>query len=245
MRSYYQGFAHYLAQAGFTVLTYEFRGIGESQAALPDAPKPTMLDWGRYDMDAVMADFKSRHPNLNIKGLGHSIGGQLLGVMPDNNRYDSFLSIASQHIYWKNWPLKDRPMVALFFFGILPIFYHVAGGLPRWVLGAEYLPKGVARDWSRFGRKKAWIADEHGQPLRQGFHAYKGKMRLIGLTDDRRFAPPYAVNKLAQAYKNADAQVDIVHPKTYHMKSIDHFGFFKSKMNKAMWDDCANWLQNN
>jgi predicted alpha/beta hydrolase len=245
LRKYYQAFAEHLCDSGFTVLTYDFRGIGDSKNKADHAPEPSMLHWGQRDMDAVFNLFSTRHPELTIKGIGHSIGGQLLGVMPNNNRYVSFLNIASQHIYWKNWNWKDRPIATLFFFVILPFFYTFAGGLPKWVLGAEYLPKQVAKDWSRFGRKKAWIADEKGRPLREGFLGFTGRMKLIGMADDNRFAPPWAVKKLAQTYKNADKELRIIDPKEYDMKSIDHFGFFQRKMNKHAWNECVQWLAQN
>lgn len=242
VRKYYQVFAEFLAEQGFTVLTYEFRGIGESTQAKPGALEPSMIHWGQKDMDAVLSFFASRHPELTIKGIGHSIGGQLLGILPDNNRYEGFLNIASQHIYWKNWPIKDRPLTALFFFGVLPIFYKLTGGLPSWVLGAEYLPKQVARDWSRFGRKKAYIADNEGNPLREGFTAYQGKMRLYSMADDKRFAPPKAVRELEKLYHNAETDIQTFHPQDYGMKAIDHFGFFKKSMNKKAWFESADWL---
>jgi predicted alpha/beta hydrolase len=99
IRKYYQAFAEFLTEQGFTVLTYKFRGIGESTQASDNAFIPSMIHWGQHDMDAVLSFFIDRHPELNIKGIGHSIGGQLLSIMPDNNRYDRFLNIASQHIY--------------------------------------------------------------------------------------------------------------------------------------------------
>ncbi len=242
VRKYYQAYAEFLCEQGFTVLTYEFRGIGESKKARSDSPVPTMLHWGQRDMDAILTNFMVRHPLLKVKGIGHSIGGQLLGILPDNNRYSDFLSIASQHIYWKNWPLKDRPLTVAFFFGVLPLFYTLTGGLPKWVLGAEYLPRHVARDWSRFGRKKAYIADQEGRPLREGFHGYNGKMRFYAMADDRRFAPPPAVHKLEALFKNAKSDVKILQPGDYQMKGIDHFGFFKKSMNKQAWSETAEWL---
>jgi predicted alpha/beta hydrolase len=87
---------------GFTALTYEFRDIGESTQASESALTPAMIHWGQHDMDAVLSFFIDRHPEFNIKGIGHSIGDQLLGIVQDNNRYESFLNVASQHIYWKN-----------------------------------------------------------------------------------------------------------------------------------------------
>ncbi|WP_257283048.1 serine aminopeptidase domain-containing protein [Endozoicomonas sp. SESOKO1] len=242
LRRYYQAYAEFLCQQGFTVLSYEFRGIGESQPVHSDAPTPSMLHWGQRDMDAVLTDFIQRHPLLTVKGIGHSVGGQLLGVLPDNNRYCGFLNIASQHIYWKHWPMKDRPLTVVFFFGVLPLFYTLTGGLPKWVLGAEYLPRQVARDWSRFGRKKAYIADPDGRPLRKGFQEFTGKMRFYGMADDRRFAPPSAVYQLEKLFSNADSHVKILDPRDYQMKSIDHFGFFKKSMNRQAWQENAEWL---
>lgn len=241
-RAYYQAFARFLCEQGFTVLTYEFRGIGASRKQQQDAPPATMLHWGQRDMDAVLSFFIDRHPQLVMKGIGHSIGGQLLGVLPDNNRYQGFLNIASQHIYWKNWPIRDRALTAAFFFAVLPLFYKTTGGLPRWVLGAEYLPKQVARDWSRFGRNKAYIADEQGRPLRQGFQQYQGRMRFCAMADDRRFAPPACVYKLQALFENADSDVQVLRPQDYDMKAIDHFGFFKKQMNRRAWQESAHWL---
>ena len=242
LRQYYDGFARFLCHQGFTVLTYDFRGIGGSRQHAPGAPVPTMLHWGQRDMDAALSFFIERHPQLLIKGIGHSIGGQLLGVLPDNNRYHGFLNIASQHIYWKNWPLRDRALTAAFFFGVLPLFYKSVGGLPKWVLGAEYLPKQVARDWSRFGRNKAYIADEQGQPLRQGFSGYRGRMRFYAMADDRRFAPPACVRELEKLFSSADTEVRVLHPHDYDMKAIDHFGFFKKSMHQRAWQESADWL---
>ena len=244
VRKYYHAFAEFLAEQGFTVLTYEFRGIGDSTQASEKALEPSMIHWGQHDMDAVLSSFIDRRPELTIKGIGHSIGGQLLGILPDNNRYDSFLNIASQHIYWKNWPLKDRPLSVIFFFAVLPLFYKLTGGLPSWVLGAEYLPNQVARDWSRFGRKKAYISDKQGNPLRAGFNAYTGKMRFYAMADDKRFAPPSCVNELAKLFHAADTEVHTLHPADYEMKAIDHFGFFKKNMNKKAWFESAEWLAN-
>jgi predicted alpha/beta hydrolase len=244
IRKYYQAFAEFLAEQGFTVLTYEFRGIGESLETSGNALEPSMIHWGQHDMDAALGFFIDRYPELKVKGIGHSIGGQLLGILPDNNRYDGFLNIAAQHIYWKNWPMKDRPLSVVFFFAVLPLFYKLTGGLPSWVLGAEYLPKQVARDWSRFGRKKAYISDDKGNPLRKGFNAYTGKMRFYGMADDKRFAPPNCVHELAKLFHAAETEVHILHPADYEMKAIDHFGFFKKNMNKKAWLESAEWLAN-
>ena len=90
-----------------------------------------MVDWGEKDMDTVLGWVKSHYPEYTIKGVGHSIGGQLLGILPDSNRYQAFLGIASQHIHWQHWPtLRGRMESLMFFSAVLPMFYTATGSLP-------------------------------------------------------------------------------------------------------------------
>lgn len=241
LRKFYKAYAEFLQAQGFTVFTYDYRGIGDSHEKHPESNIFSMMHWGEYDMDAAVDWFKAQHPELKILGMGHSIGGQLLGVMPDNNRYQGFLNIAAQQIYWKNWIKKDQPLSLFFFFVLLPIFYKVGAGLPRWVLGAEYLPREVIRDWSRFGRKP-YYTNSQGQKIEQGFLNFTGKMRFYAMADDKRFAPPSCVKVLQSLFKNADTDMHIIHPSEVKMKAIDHFGFFKKSMNKGKWQETADWL---
>lgn len=241
-RTYYRAYAKYLADLGFAVLTYDYRGIGGSQIRSDSAPEPRMLHWGQRDMDAAINWMQDWCADCTLLGLGHSIGGQLLGVVPNSNRFAAFLNIASQQIHWTNYPLKQRIAAGLFFIAVLPGFAHVRGGLPSWVLGAEYLPKGVALDWGAWGRNKSYICDEQGNSLKHQFADYTGKMRLYSVTDDLMFAPPKAVEKLQAFYSNADSEIISLRPSDYGMKKIDHFGFFKSNMNKDAWLHSAEWL---
>lgn len=242
LRKYYQAYAEFLCARGFTVISYDFRGIGDSKKSQPGAKSVTMINWGRIDMDAVLTWSKAQYPTSRVLGVGHSIGGQLLGITPNNNRYSSFLNIASQQIYWKNWVLKDQPLSILFFYGVLPLFYSVKGGLPKWVLGSEYLPNKVIRDWSRFGRKP-FYTDHQGNELHQGYQAYRGNMRFYAMADDRRFAPPSCVKALQQHFTNASSDMVVIQPKKVGMKAIDHFGFFKRSMTKSVWQETSDWLQ--
>ena len=243
LQRYYRPFAEFLQQYGFMVLIYDFRGIGQSQECEPHAPGPTMLHWGQRDMDAVLGWVVDNYPDYRIHGVGHSIGGQLMGALPDNNRYESFLGVASQHIYWRNWPsLATRVKSLLFFSSILPLFYKTVGHLPPWVLGSERLPKGVAKDWGRFGSSRAYLSDESGSPIRSGFHSYRGRLKLCAVSDDHVFAPESCVRELGKLFTATASDVHVIRPEHYQMKKIDHFGFFKKSMNPKAWEDAARWL---
>ncbi|HSK39431.1 MAG TPA: alpha/beta hydrolase, partial [Arenibaculum sp.] len=50
---YYSRFAVYLFENGFDVVTYDYRGIGESRPVSLRGFQGSWLDWGHLDFDAV------------------------------------------------------------------------------------------------------------------------------------------------------------------------------------------------
>jgi predicted alpha/beta hydrolase len=243
LRQYYNAFSQYLCEQGLQVISYDYRGIGGSRTQDMGDKNLSMVNWGRKDYHAVVDWVERVHPEHKILGVGHSIGGQLLGLLPDNQRVSAYLNIASQHAHWKNWRGKFKAQSFVFFHGLLPLFAYSAKQFPKWVLGSEALPKQVTKDWSRFGRK-AFYTDVDGQNLKDNFFNYKGNMRFLAIADDNAFAPPTAVKSLKEnVYKNAPAEFLLVEPSRYGMKRIDHFGFFKKSMNQQAWLECAQWLQ--
>jgi len=242
LRQYYNAFAQYLSQQGLQVITYDYRGVGGSRTPNMRDKNLSMINWGRKDYHAIVDWVETSHPEHKILGIGHSIGGQLLGLLPNNHRISAYLNIASQHAHWKNWRGKFKAQSFVFFHGLLPLFAFSAKEFPKWVLGSEALPKQVTKDWSRFGRK-AIYSDIDGKDLKEGYLHYRGKIRFLAIADDHAFAPPNAVKSLKEnIYKNADGEFVLIEPKHYGMKRIDHFGFFKKSMNQQAWLECADWL---
>ena len=242
LRQYYNAFARFLAEQGLQVISYDYRGIGGSKTNNTTDKALSMINWGRKDYRAVVDWVETHHPEHKILGVGHSIGGQLLGLLPDNHRVSAYLNIASQHAHWANWRGRFKAQSFFFFHGLLPVFGFAAKQFPKWVLGSEALPKQATKDWSRFGRK-AFYTDVDGSVLKENFFNYRGKIRYLSIADDHAFAPPSAVRSLKDnVYINADGELLLVEPKHYGMKRIDHFGFFKKTMNPQAWAECADWL---
>src|SRR5690349_3599657 len=65
-RRYYERFALYLAQHGFAVVTYDYRGIGESRPANLRGFNARMQDWGTLDQPAVIDHALAWQPNVPL-----------------------------------------------------------------------------------------------------------------------------------------------------------------------------------
>src|SRR6202011_1753506 len=109
-RKIYRGFAGYLARRGCAVLTYDYRGIGDSrQKAVEGYNQPrslvgfkaSMSDWAALDVTSAVAWMRERYNTLPLGYVGHSFGGQALGLLSNNAEVSRALLIASQAGYWK------------------------------------------------------------------------------------------------------------------------------------------------
>lgn len=144
----YFSFAKYLAEKGFTVITYDYRGIGESKPKKMNGFKASMRIWGTVDFKTVTDFIKKEYVRFDKFCLGHSVGALILGMNADSQIFKKFIFVATQDAYLGNLNFKVA-VAGLLGFGIaLPIMTHFLGYFPanRFGLG-ESLPKGVAFDW--------------------------------------------------------------------------------------------------
>lgn len=239
-RRYYRAYAEFLAAQGFAVLTYDYRGIGGSRYQGHEE-RVSMSRWGSHDLAAGLDWLDRQYPQLPVMAVGHSAGGQLLGLAANNRRVAAALSIASQSGYWGLWPRTLQPVMAALWYAVLPMTSKLLGRIPAGLMGAE-LPAGVADEWARWCRNPHYVSDPSGQSIREHFHAYRGRMRFYSIGDDDFYAPQAAVAALAAFYRRAQTEVLRIEPREHDLSRIGHFGFFRSGMPAALWQQTADWL---
>ena len=77
---HYSRFADYLFANGFDVITYDYRGIGESRPASMKTLQASWSDWGALDFEAMLKRARREFPGQPIDVVGHSFGGCALGL---------------------------------------------------------------------------------------------------------------------------------------------------------------------
>jgi predicted alpha/beta hydrolase len=99
-RKIYRGFAGYLAERGLVAVTYDYRGIGGSRRASFADVDVRMRDWANSTSPARSITRERRgQPCRAI--VGHSFGGQALGLIDNNREISRALLVAAQAAYWE------------------------------------------------------------------------------------------------------------------------------------------------
>jgi len=235
-QSYYARFAAYLAERGFSVLTFDYRGIGRSLNGNLKANTARMRDWATLDAAAAFSYFQSR-----LFVVGHSFGGQALGLLPDPSRIAGAVTVGSQSGYWRNWPALGRAWMWPAVHIGLPLVSRLHGYFPGSRLGfGEDLPAGVAIEWARWCRNPRYLVGDLG--VEEAYARFQAPVRAYAITDDA-FAPRRAVDALGELYPNARWETRPVAPRELGAKSIGHFGFFRERFRDSLWRETADWLE--
>lgn len=233
-RRYYQPFANWLAQRGYRVLSYDYRGIGGSLHGPILESRATMADWARYDMHAAI-DATTRY-GLPLLVIGHSAGGNLLGLVPNLPKVAAILTIGAQNAHWRYWPTPASWLLALVWHLAVPLVISRFGYLPGKLLGGsgQDLPRGVARDWARWARQRGYVFSAPEMAPYQGYADYAGPVHVWSVSDDR-YAPPAAVAQLARQFSAGITRLLTITPAALGLKQIGHFGIFRPQVGVKLW----------
>ncbi|MBP7062798.1 alpha/beta fold hydrolase [Ferrovibrio sp.] len=239
-RRFYDAFARHAAGRGFAVLSYDYRGIGQSNSGR--AAQYTMLDWAERDAAAAGAWLQQNHPGCRLCVIGHSFGGQILGLTPQAADYAAALLVASQSGHWRHWPAGwPRLRMFLLWHLLIPLLTRLYGRMPGALFGGEPLPPGVALQWARWGRSRHYISDAAGAPLRPYNPLLKAPLLSLSFSDDP-IAPKAAVDALLGYYPAARIERRHIAPADWGLPKLGHFGLFHRAMPVQHWDALLDWL---
>lgn len=239
-QQYYAKFAAFLASLGFAVLSFDYRGIGRSLHGRLSDSKATMRDWGTLDAPAALDFLEKEHAQAKPMVIGHSFGGQALGLLPRPERIAAAMVVGAQSGYWRNWPLSGRLWMWPATHLVLPVMPRLLGYQPMAIAGmGEDLPAGVAMEWARWCRNPRYLVGELG--VQAGYARITAPLLAYSITDDR-FAPPAAVKALLDLFPAAKSEIRTVSPRELGVARIGHFGFFRERFRDSLWREAAQWL---
>lgn len=250
-RRFYRGFAAYLAGRGCAVLTYDYRGTGDSRPKAPlghNQPKSlagfetTMSDWAAQDVTAAVSWMRERYRPLPFAYVGHSFGGQALGLLPNNSEIPRALFVAAQAGYWKLMTSPERYRVyALLNFVGAPLT-RALGYMPgKAGLGMD-LPKDAFLQWVNWVMSPRYLFDDAKLDARQNFPKFNGALRALCMSDDPWATRP-AVELLCSGFTAIKPEIVTVTPADANVGKIGHMGFFRPELRDTLWRGAAEWIE--
>ena len=219
-RKLYRGFAGYLAKRGCAVLTYDYRGTGDSrQKSMTGYNQPkslvgfkaSMSDWAAQDVTSAVAWMRERYKALPFAYVGHSFGGQALGLLPNNTEISRALLIAAQAGYWNLMPSPERYRVyAMLNFVGVPLTRSL-GYMPGWAGLGDGPAEGLFLQWVGWVMSPRYMFDDKELASAGELSEIQGALRALCMSDDPWATRP-AVELLCSGFTAIKPEIITVTP---------------------------------
>lgn len=245
-QGFYAAYAQWLAEQGYRVFTFDYRGHGES---LPHTRgntlrgyKADLFDWAG-DYEAVIRTARGECPDRPLFLLGHSLGAQLPGLFEQPQHIDGLLSIAAGSGYWRDNAPRLRRRVLFFWHLMVPLATGVCGYFPGRRLGmVGNLPAGVIRQWRRWCLHPRYSAGAEGPAVARAYAQVRFPVLAWSFSDDELMTLR-GTHKLIKLYSNALRRVESLEPAEVAQGRIGHFGMFRAQFRDTLWRRTIAGLQ--
>lgn len=231
----YEKFARFLRDHGMTVLTFDYFGTGRSLHGHLRECDSTISQWGAEDCNAVIRFARSQHPELDIRWIGHSVGGQLLGMVPGVNDLERAVTVACGSGYWwRNSPPTKR--IAWFlWYALAPLSVRMLGYFPGKKLGiVGDLPGPAMRQWRRWCLHPDYAVGVEGEQTRAQFADVRIPITCVAFSDDEMMSR-HNVESLHSFYCNAPVTMLRINPSDIGERTIGHLGWFRERYRESIW----------
>lgn len=241
-RQFYGAFASFLCEQGFGVITFDNRGIGESVDGSVSESNASLIKWGEQDMPAVLDALKMYFPEVPYFLVGHSAGGQLLGLMHNVHDLTAFCNFGSSSGSLRNMR-KSYLIKAHFFMNVfIPISNLLFGHTKsHWVGMGEPLPKHVAQQWQRWCNGEGYVKTAFGREVTDHqYHNISMPSKWLLATDDD-IANITNVHDMISVFPKMNAEVEQLSPRDHDVDTIGHMKFF-SRTCKHLWPKVSDYF---
>ena len=238
----YFAFADYFSKQGFTVITYDYRGIGLSKPEKMKGFSASMRMWGSVDFEAITDWLQLEFADFEKYCLGHSVGALIMGMNPQSTIFKKYIFIATQKAHIGNLNWKVRCSAALRFGVVQPFLTHLFNYFPAHYLGlGESLPAGCAFDW-----RTLILHKESTNFLLKNNRIDVSKTLdqptlFLYAQDDHWVTMKGMKSLISETYPRLKVEFQELKVSDSPQKTIGHVNFFRS-YNLLLWQIPMSWI---
>ena len=226
--TYYHPFATYLADEGYAVLAFDYRGIEPGGDVRTEAAD--LRTWAAdaaVALEAAHAEWSTGDTTLPLTWVGHSFGGQVLAFV-DHTLIDRLIVVATGQGHWRHNPPRLRRRIRAFWHVVVPMSVAVAGYFPgRRLRFLADLPGPAMMQWRRWClHPEYWAADV--PDIHERHAQIRAPMTAIHLQDDELVAEEGIKAMLGQL-TGASTELVSLTPAELGVAHVGHHGFFRAQ----------------
>lgn len=239
-QEYYYLFAGYLQEQGFTVITFDFRGVGQSAPQKLNGYEANVHQWAAHDINAVLLYARQHFPGKEIIYIGHCISGEIIGLAPGSQYINKIVLVSSSLSCARLWPLRDKIKIRVLktFVDLLNRSFGYFPGKMLNIFGD--LPKGVMYEWANWCDNPNGLFDSYPD---NNYRKLNVPTLAYTFSDDWH-CPPRAVKELLNRFANATITWYHIKPEELGLKKIGHNDFFEEGLKTTLWKHLSEWIKN-
>lgn len=225
----YWRFADFLSENGFIAITYDYSDAQNFRSAVSHTA------WLK-DMEAAIEFIRTAYPGLRKIVVGHSSGGQLLGMLPNSRFLDRIYLVASANGYWKLMDGPAKYAMWLFWQIVVPLNLALFGYFNNRIFGAGGgFPKNIILELRSFCQQADFFFPFfESRQLRPGYDSIRVPVTAYHLEGDA-IANARACRYILDLYTHADRRFITLKASENGGKPYGHRDFFNPRLSRE-WE---------
>lgn len=235
-KEFYINFADFLVQEGYTVLLFDYRGIGESAPLNLKTSDAFMHEWGTKDMNAVLNYLVYKKGATGIIWVGHSVGAQLIGFLHQHQHIGRVVAINSALGHWRYFPFPMKQLIWFLWYIVGPSMIRFYGyGTMKKIGWGENLPRNVLLEWRKWCLNRKYFTSLIQKKLgADKFYHFKAPLISVYTSDDF-IANDITVPLMVNFFPNSPSAVFKLAVENYTSSKVGHTGVFRKKFRQNLW----------
>ncbi len=234
----YFEFARYFQHFGYCVVSFDYRGVGDSAPEQLKGFNATLQQWAKHDIDAVILFVRQKFPIQELIYIGHGIGGEIPGLAPAIQYINKMVLINSSLSCTRYRQWQDKLWV-----GSMNTLIRMVNGLFGYFPGKSLarlnnLPQGVMEEWIRWCRNDDGLFDDYTDNNYRKLHL---PLLAYSFSDDWR-SREKGVKALLDHFTSADISWHHMPAAEVSREGVGHSGFFSYSKSGKLWKELTDWI---
>jgi predicted alpha/beta hydrolase len=167
--------------------------------------------------------------------IGHSLGGQIVPLVPNASKFQKVITVATGSGYWRENVPSLRLKVWWLWFVVVPLALRVCGYFPgRALRKVGDLPHGVMAQWRRWCLNRDYAVGAEGESVRARYAAVRTPIVSLSFSDDEMMSAANT-ESIHGFYTGAPRTMRRISPREIGVPRIGHFGFFRARFEQPLW----------